>query len=99
MAGGRSYNYEEKYAPDALGEETSENARVWKVYLDEAENYDDEMLRGFRDTIDSLLVFVSCHNFSLAVCGAKAPNNFANEFCDIGCIILWRRDVLYHRHY
>ncbi|KAJ4463917.1 hypothetical protein C8J55DRAFT_538967 [Lentinula edodes] len=59
MTGGRSYNYEEKYAPDALGEETSENARVWKVYLDEAENYDDEMLRGFRDTIDSLLVFAA----------------------------------------
>ena len=57
--GGRSYNYEEKYGPDPLGDEIKENARVWKVYLDEAESYDDEMLRGFRDTIDSLLVFVS----------------------------------------
>ncbi|KAH7867709.1 uncharacterized protein C8R40DRAFT_1063986 [Lentinula edodes] len=49
ITGGRSYNYEE----------TSETARVWKVYLDEAENYDDEMLRGFKDTIDSLLVFAA----------------------------------------
>ncbi|KAK7456361.1 hypothetical protein VKT23_010608 [Stygiomarasmius scandens] len=57
--GGRSYNYEEKYAPDTLGEEFSDNARVWKVYLDEAENYDDDMLKGFRDTIDSLLVFAA----------------------------------------
>ena len=57
--GGRSYNYEEKYAPDPLGDEIKENARVWKVYLDESESYDDEMLQGFRDTIDSLLVFVS----------------------------------------
>ncbi|KAK7456363.1 hypothetical protein VKT23_010610 [Stygiomarasmius scandens] len=57
--GGRSYNYEEKYAPDSLGEEFSDNARVWKVYLDEAENYDDDMLKGFRDTIDSLLVFAA----------------------------------------
>ncbi|KAK7456359.1 hypothetical protein VKT23_010606 [Stygiomarasmius scandens] len=57
--GGRSYNYEEKYAPDTLGEEFSDNARVWKVYLDEAESYDDDMLKGFRDTIDSLLVFAA----------------------------------------
>lgn len=54
----RSYNYEEKYAPDPLNDEIKENARVWRVYLDEAESYDDEMLRGFKDTIDSLLVFV-----------------------------------------
>jgi len=27
--------------------------------LDEAEAYDDDMLKGFRDTLDSLLVFVS----------------------------------------
>ena len=58
--GGRSYNYKEKYAPDPSGERLSDNARVWKGYLpDEAESYDDDMLKGYRDTIDSLLVFVS----------------------------------------
>ncbi|KIK49816.1 hypothetical protein GYMLUDRAFT_253539 [Collybiopsis luxurians FD-317 M1] len=51
--GTRTYNYTEKYAPDPLGDEFKENARVWKVYLDEAESYDDDMLRGFKDTIDS----------------------------------------------
>ncbi|KAF9060626.1 ankyrin repeat-containing domain protein [Rhodocollybia butyracea] len=55
----RSYNYEEKYPPDTLGEEITENARVWKVYLDEAEQQDDEMLKGFTDTITSLLVFAA----------------------------------------
>ncbi|KIK59932.1 hypothetical protein GYMLUDRAFT_244704 [Collybiopsis luxurians FD-317 M1] len=57
--GTRTYNYTEKYAPDPLGEEFKENARVWKVYLDEAKNYDDKMLRGFKDTIDSLLIFAA----------------------------------------
>lgn len=32
---------------------------MFKVYLDEAEIFDDDMIRGFRETIDSLLVFVS----------------------------------------
>ncbi|KAJ3818668.1 hypothetical protein F5880DRAFT_1510780, partial [Lentinula raphanica] len=54
---GRSYDYEEKYDPDPLGDEIKENARVWKVYLDEAESHDFEMITGFRDTIDALLVF------------------------------------------
>ncbi|KAJ4497631.1 hypothetical protein C8R41DRAFT_879375, partial [Lentinula lateritia] len=58
-SGGRSFNYEEKYAPDPLGEELNENARVFKVYLDETESFDDDMLRGFRETIDSLLVFAA----------------------------------------
>ncbi|KAJ7595753.1 hypothetical protein C8J56DRAFT_775671, partial [Mycena floridula] len=35
------------------------NARVWKVYLDESESYDEDMLRSFRDTIDALLVFAA----------------------------------------
>ena len=35
------------------------NARVWQVYLDEADQYDAEMIEGFKDTTDVLLVFVS----------------------------------------
>ncbi|KAF5333036.1 hypothetical protein D9758_017220 [Tetrapyrgos nigripes] len=56
--GTRDYDYTKKYPQDEFGEEARENARVWKVYLDEAEAFDDEMLKGFRDTLDALLVFV-----------------------------------------
>ncbi|KAJ3886334.1 hypothetical protein GG344DRAFT_57645, partial [Lentinula edodes] len=48
-----------KYADEPLGEELKENSRVFKVYLDEAESFDDDMMRGFRETIDSLLVFAA----------------------------------------
>ncbi|KAL1751612.1 hypothetical protein FB107DRAFT_185945, partial [Schizophyllum commune] len=33
------------------------NARFWRVYLDEAHIYDAEMIEGWRDTLDVLLVF------------------------------------------
>ncbi|KAH8822339.1 hypothetical protein DL96DRAFT_1819845 [Flagelloscypha sp. PMI_526] len=56
---GRNFNYDSKYPEDMPGEEASENARVWMIYNDEAEIYDDGMLSGFRDTIDSLLVFAA----------------------------------------
>ncbi|KAG6882613.1 hypothetical protein C0992_011219, partial [Termitomyces sp. T32_za158] len=55
--GGRNYDYTKIYSPEKPGEEAKENARVWNVYLDEAENYDMDMIQGFRNIIDGLLVF------------------------------------------
>ncbi|KAH8831821.1 hypothetical protein DL96DRAFT_848582 [Flagelloscypha sp. PMI_526] len=56
---GKSYNYEEKYPEDTPGQELGEDARVFKVYNELAEEYDRDMIRGFRDTLDSLLIFAS----------------------------------------
>ncbi|KAG6889015.1 hypothetical protein C0992_006769 [Termitomyces sp. T32_za158] len=57
--GGRNYDYTKVYSPDKPGEEAKVNARVWNVYLDEAENYDVDMIKGFRSIIDGLLVFAA----------------------------------------
>ncbi|KAF5340836.1 hypothetical protein D9758_017063 [Tetrapyrgos nigripes] len=57
--GTQDYDYTRKYPKDEFGKEARENARVWKVYLDEAETFDDEMLKGFRDTLNALLVFAA----------------------------------------
>ncbi|KAJ3871154.1 hypothetical protein F5051DRAFT_300232, partial [Lentinula edodes] len=72
-------DYLKKYAPDALGEEMKDNARVFKVYLDEADSFDDDMLRGFRETIDSLLVFAALFSgvvtsFVIATISALQPD-------------------------
>ncbi|KAJ7585368.1 hypothetical protein C8J56DRAFT_828573, partial [Mycena floridula] len=37
--------------------EMASEARVWLVYLDESEEYDREMIEGWKDTIDVLFVF------------------------------------------
>ena len=52
------FDYEQKYEDDEYCEEMSPNARFWRVYLDEAQIYDAEMIEGWRDTLDVLLVFV-----------------------------------------
>ncbi|KAG6915502.1 hypothetical protein DXG01_011179 [Tephrocybe rancida] len=59
VPGIRNYDYTFKYPRDKRGEEHEENARVWNVYLDEAELYDTEMIQGFRNIIDGLLVFAA----------------------------------------
>ena len=51
-------NYEKKYAPDAYGKELGADARVWRVYNDEAQVADGEMVKELNGTTDVLLVFV-----------------------------------------
>ncbi|TFY80559.1 hypothetical protein EWM64_g3454 [Hericium alpestre] len=51
------HDYEQKYPADEIYEEMGPNARVWRVYLDEAEAFDTDMIEGWKDTIDVLLVF------------------------------------------
>ena len=51
-------DYERKYPEDLPGEELAAGARVWRTYLDEAKIFDDELLGGWKDTTDSLLIFV-----------------------------------------
>jgi hypothetical protein len=36
----------------------SDDARVWRVYNDEAERVDAEMVEGWRSILDTLLIFV-----------------------------------------
>ncbi|KAG6863366.1 hypothetical protein C0993_011816 [Termitomyces sp. T159_Od127] len=56
---GRNYDYRKRYNDDEPGKEAEDNARVWKVCLDEAGEYDMDMIQGFQDNINSLLVFAA----------------------------------------
>ncbi|KAG6816282.1 hypothetical protein H0H93_008219, partial [Arthromyces matolae] len=56
---GRNHDYTAIYEEDQPGQESSENARVWRVYLDEADAYDTDMISSFQTILDSLLVFAS----------------------------------------
>ncbi len=58
MALGAPRNYKVRYPPDPHGKGMSSNARIWSIYLDEAMDFDANMLAEWRDTIDVLLVFV-----------------------------------------
>lgn len=52
------YEYEKTYPADAPNEGMAPNARVWRVFLDEAAA-DLDMVEHTRDTVDVILVFVS----------------------------------------
>ncbi|KAL1689540.1 hypothetical protein GGG16DRAFT_18134, partial [Schizophyllum commune] len=53
----RRRGYEDKYEDDALYEELGDDARIWRVMLDEGRANDAAMLQRFRDHLDVDLVF------------------------------------------
>ncbi|KAL1676871.1 hypothetical protein EV122DRAFT_215447 [Schizophyllum commune] len=53
----RRRGYEDKFEDDAMGEELSDDARIWRVMLDEGRANDTAMLQRFRDHLDVDLVF------------------------------------------
>ncbi|KAG7453222.1 uncharacterized protein BT62DRAFT_878890, partial [Guyanagaster necrorhizus] len=52
-------NYKTRCPPDPYGQEMSDNARIWSIYLDEATEFDTNMLAEWGDAIDVLLIFLS----------------------------------------
>jgi hypothetical protein len=56
---GRNKDYHEVYPEDPYMEEMGENARVWRVYSDEADRIDAEAVEQWKTTLDTLLIFVS----------------------------------------
>ncbi len=64
-------DYKARYPPDPYGQEMSDNARIWPIYLEEAADFDANMLAEWRDTIDVLLVFV-CLNFPFRMGSKKS---------------------------
>ncbi|KAH7102662.1 hypothetical protein BKA62DRAFT_769517 [Auriculariales sp. MPI-PUGE-AT-0066] len=49
--------FEQKYPVDPIGAELDENARVWKVYKDRANEIDNDTVSEWNDAINFLLVF------------------------------------------
>ncbi len=52
-------DYETRFPPDPVYQEASENARVFRVYMEESRKYDAYMTDEAREGLDVLLVFVS----------------------------------------
>ncbi|KAF5333028.1 hypothetical protein D9758_017222 [Tetrapyrgos nigripes] len=92
--GTRDYDYTRKYPQDEFGKEASENARVWKVYLDEAETFDDEMLNGFRDTLDALLVFAALFSAVVTSFVISTVVNLQPDYTEITARLMLEQNLL-----
>ncbi|KAG6862756.1 hypothetical protein C0993_001642, partial [Termitomyces sp. T159_Od127] len=71
-----------------------ENARVWNVYLDEAESYDMDMVQGFRNNIDGLLVFASLFSAVVTTFVAQTSQSLQPDNGQIMASLLYENNQL-----
>ncbi|KAH8822388.1 hypothetical protein DL96DRAFT_349662 [Flagelloscypha sp. PMI_526] len=94
FVGGRTFDYEQKYTPDSFGEEARDEARVWATYLDEAESHDHDMIQGFRDTIDSLLVLAGLFSAIVATFVAQTSQSLKPDFAQLNLLVHMEQNAL-----
>ncbi len=51
-------DYVARFPEDPYCQETAPNARIWRVYVEEAAAFDEKMVGQSRDGLDVMLVFV-----------------------------------------
>ncbi|KAK0186774.1 hypothetical protein F5146DRAFT_936397, partial [Armillaria mellea] len=81
-------DYKAHYPLDPYGQEMSENARIWSIYLDEAADFDANMLAEWRDTIDVLLVFAGLFSAVLTTFVVQTSQNMQPDYNQASAFLL-----------
>ncbi|KAK0444152.1 hypothetical protein EV421DRAFT_495005 [Armillaria borealis] len=82
-------NYKARYPPDPHGKEMSDIARIWSIYLDQAADFDANMLAEWRDTIDVLLVFAGLFSAVLTTFVVQTSQNMQPDFNEASMLLLF----------
>ncbi|PBK62822.1 hypothetical protein ARMSODRAFT_920208 [Armillaria solidipes] len=82
-------NYKARYPPDPHGKEMSDIARIWSIYLDQAADFDANMLAEWRDTIDVLLVFAGLFSAVLTTFVVQTSQNMQPNFNEASMLLLF----------
>ncbi|KAK0443170.1 hypothetical protein EV421DRAFT_2081814 [Armillaria borealis] len=67
----------------------SGNARIWSIYLDEAVDFDANMLAEWRDTIDVLLVFAGLFSAVLTTFVVQKSQNMQPNYNEASMLLLF----------
>ncbi|KAK0441430.1 hypothetical protein EV421DRAFT_732643 [Armillaria borealis] len=87
--GNDAYNYEEKYPEDAIYEETTSNARVWRVHEDESRIHDANMVEESRDNVDVLLVFAGLFSAVVTTFVVQTSQSLQPDYAAMSASLLY----------
>ncbi|KAK0469031.1 uncharacterized protein EV420DRAFT_1257915, partial [Desarmillaria tabescens] len=87
--GNDQYNYEEKYPEDAIYEETTPNARVWRTYEDESKIHDANMVEESRDNVDVLLVFAGLFSAIVTTFVVQTSQSLQPDYAAMSASLLY----------
>ncbi|KAK0489962.1 hypothetical protein EDD18DRAFT_1050452, partial [Armillaria luteobubalina] len=82
-------DYKTCYPLDPYGQEMSDKARIWSIYLDEAADFDANMLAEWRDIIDVLLVFAGLFSAVLTTFVVQTSQNMQPDYSQASTFLLF----------
>ncbi|KAL1741660.1 hypothetical protein HDZ31DRAFT_66718 [Schizophyllum fasciatum] len=82
------FDYEQKYDEDEFGDEMGPSARFWRVLLDEGQIYDNEMIDGWRDTLDVLLVFAGLFSAVVTTLVAQSSTALQPDYAQLSAALM-----------
>ncbi|KAG9077327.1 hypothetical protein FRC06_008979, partial [Ceratobasidium sp. 370] len=78
----------ERMAADKPGEEMAHDATIWKLYLEEAEEHDQELVRGRQASLDMLLLFAALFSAILTAFLIESKNLLQQDPADASAALL-----------
>ncbi|KAK0195068.1 hypothetical protein F5146DRAFT_974462, partial [Armillaria mellea] len=86
--GNDPFNYEQKFPEDKQHEEMGPTARVWRTYLEECAPFDSEMVEGWRDGLDVLLVFAGLFSAVVTTFVAQTSQSLQVDYGQVTATLL-----------
>ncbi|KAK0447865.1 uncharacterized protein EV420DRAFT_1647606 [Desarmillaria tabescens] len=83
------FDYEQKFPEDKQYEELGPAARVWRTYLEECAGFDIEMVEGWRDGLDVLLVFAGLFSAVVTTFVAQTSQSLQVDYGQVTSSLLF----------
>ncbi|PBK69155.1 hypothetical protein ARMSODRAFT_1019145 [Armillaria solidipes] len=82
------FDYEQRFPEDKRYEELGPMARVWRTYLEECTQFDLEMVEGWRDGLDVLLVFAGLFSAMVTTFVAQTSQSLQVDYGQVTATLL-----------
>ncbi|KAK0214866.1 hypothetical protein IW262DRAFT_1278414, partial [Armillaria fumosa] len=86
--GADPFDYEQKFPEDKRHDELGPMARVWRTYLEESTQFDLEMVEGWRDGLDVLLVFAGLFSAVVTTFVAQTSQSLQVDYGQVTATLL-----------
>ncbi|KAF8900594.1 hypothetical protein CPB85DRAFT_1228382, partial [Mucidula mucida] len=81
-------DYVARLPEDPYGQETAPNARIWRVYVEEAAAFDENMVGQSRDGLDVMLVFAGLFSAVVTSFLVQVSQNLQADFSEMSALLL-----------
>ncbi|KAH7092796.1 hypothetical protein BKA62DRAFT_65989 [Auriculariales sp. MPI-PUGE-AT-0066] len=80
--------HERRYPPDKYGEEHGPNARLFKIYRDRVTEKDEDLVNGWNDTINFMLVFAGLFSAVLTALLIESSKRLQPDYSKVTAVAL-----------